>query len=132
MCLFVPHTATPDPFVSSPTLFELSAQQRDANPPWFSLAFNVTPAPPTFVTCQNDGNQVDVVYLSREVGAGVYQTEGATVVSATETEVTVTVVTREAGGYQCNVSVFRSSGDMLSNAVSMPLIISGLCISFCL
>ena len=63
-------------------------------------------APPTFVTCQVDGTPLDVVDLSREVTAGKYN---PFITTSPATDVNVTLRTRQAGNYQCNVSVFRAS-----------------------
>ena len=119
------HTAIPNPLISSPTIFELMTQPKDTNPPWFSLTFNVTSAPPTYVTCQKNGSYVEFAALFREVTSSVYQTEGATIVSVVETVVTVFIGTRQPGVYSCAVSVFRSSGDLLNNVTSPEIVTSG-------
>ena len=98
--------AVPNPIIGSPPVFNLPTQSRDTNPPQFTLSFNVMVAPPTYVSCQVDGISVDVAALSREVTAGQYLPSNTT---SPVTDVTVTLRTRQAGEYQCTVSVFRAS-----------------------
>ena len=68
---------------------------------------------------------MDVAVLSREVTAGEYNLPFASPV----TNVTVTLITRQDGNYQCTVSVFRASmtdiTDALTNATTSPISISG-------
>ena len=114
-------------FAVSEVLFNLTTSERDADLPEFTLAFNVSVVPPTYVTCQVDSTPVNVTDLSREVTARLYITdEDPTDEDPTDpvTSVTVTLRTREAGNYQCNVSVFRASGDNLTKA-TLPISISG-------
>ena len=99
-------TATPNPVISSSLLFNLPNQSRDTDPPEFTLSFSVMVAPPTNVTCQVGNTPVDVAVLSRKVTSGQYLPPSTT---SPVTSVTVTLRTRQAGNYQCNVSVFRSS-----------------------
>ena len=101
-----------------------STKPRDANPPEFTLSFNVIIAPPTYVTCQVDNTPVDVVDLSREVTAGLYIPSGAGATSPM-TSVNVTLRTREAGDYQCTVSVFRASGENLNDVNTSSISVSG-------
>ena len=72
---------------------------RNANPPVFTLTFNVSNGPPTDVTCTDGSNPVDIASgdLSRVV---VNRT-------ASVTQVTVTLRMRQAGIYQCTVSNAR-------------------------
>ena len=72
---------------------------RDANPPVFTLSFNVSDGPPTDVTCTDGTNPltIDSSDLSRVVVNG----------RQSVTQVTVTVRMRQAGIYQCNVSNAR-------------------------
>ena len=86
---------------------------KSTDPPELILSFNVYVAPPTYVMCQVDGTTMDVSSLSREVTAGEYLPPNTT---SPVTNVTVILRTRQAGNYQCNVSVFRSSGENLINA----------------
>ena len=72
---------------------------RDANPPVFTLTFNVSDGPPTDVTCTNGSNPFTIASsdLSRVVvnGPGFI------------TQVTVTVRMSLASIYQCTVSNVR-------------------------
>ena len=72
---------------------------RNANPPVFTLTFNVSDGPPTDVTCTDGNNPVDIASgdLSRVVVNG----------TASVTQVTVTLRMRQAGIYQCTVSNAR-------------------------
>ena len=92
------------------------------DPPELILSFDVVVAPPTFVTCQVDSTPVDVAVLSCEVTAGQYLPPNTT---SPLTNVTVTLRTRQAGSYQCTVSVYRASGSELKNATTSPINISG-------
>ena len=114
-------TATPNLKVTELTLL-LSTKPRDADPPAFTLSFNVTVAPPTNVTCQVDGTPVDVADLSREVISAQYLPPNT---ASPKTSVTVTLRTRQAGNYQCTVSVFRASGNNLVSDATSPISISG-------
>ena len=102
-----------------------STKPRDTDPPELILSFNVSVAPPTYVTCQVDSTPVDVAVLSREVIAGEYLPPSTT---SPVTNVTVTLRTRQAGNYQCTVSVFRASGSNLTNTSALPINISGMTI----
>ena len=79
-------------------------------------------APPTYVTCQVGITPVDVAVLSREVTAGEYLPPST---ASPVTDVTVTLRTRQAGDYQCTVSVFRSSGSNLTDATSNSMPVTG-------
>ena len=72
---------------------------RDANPPVFTLTFNVSDGPPTDVNCTNGNNPLTIASsdLSRVVVNG----------PGSVTQVTVTVKMRQAGTYQCTVSNVR-------------------------
>ena len=73
---------------------------RDANPPVFTLSFNVSDGPPTNVTCTTDGTNpltIDSSDLFRVIVNGPQSV----------TKVTVTVRMRQAGIYQCTVSNAR-------------------------
>ena len=79
-------------------------------------------APPTYVTCQVDGNPVDVVDLFREVHASEYNPSST---ASPVTDVTVTLRTRQPGNYQCTVSVYRASGSNLVDVTSAPVPVTG-------
>ena len=115
------HAAIPDPVVMEISSIP-STKQRDTDPPEVILSFTVSVAPPTYVTCQVGSTPVDVADLSREVTAGQYLPPNTT---SPVTNVTVTLRTRQAGNYQCTVSVFRASGNDLANATTSPISISG-------
>ena len=72
---------------------------RNANPPVFTLTFNVSDGPPTDVNCTDGSNPIALTSgdLSRVVVNGI----------ASVTQVTVTVRMRKAGIYQCTVSNAR-------------------------
>ena len=69
---------------------------RDANPPVFTLYFNVTDTPPTTVTCSVNGNTFNIpeenLYRVPEMTA-----------DSVRVGVTVTIRRREAGEYTCTV-----------------------------
>ena len=99
-----------------------STMPRHTDPPEVILSFNVLVAPPTYVTCQVGNTPVDIAVLSREVTAGEYQPSNNTL---PVTNVTVALRTRQAGNYQCTVSVYRGSGDNLTDATTSPISILG-------
>ena len=72
---------------------------RDANPPVFTFAFNVSNGPPTDVICTDGSNPLTVAFsdLSRVVANG----------TGSVTQLSVTVRMRQAGTYQCTVSNAR-------------------------
>ena len=72
---------------------------RHANPPIFTLTFNVTNGPPTDITCTDGSNPFTIASgdLSRVVVNG----------TGSVTQVTVTVRMRQACTYQCTVSNVR-------------------------
>ena len=111
----LPITAVPNPIIESPPVFNLPSQSRDTDPPYFTLSFNIMVAPPTYVTCQADGISVGVADVSREVTAGEYLPPSTT---SPVTNVSVTLRTRQAGNYQCTVSVFRASMEGTTNALT--------------
>ena len=118
------HTATPNPALSEVS-FIPSTNRRDADSPEITLSFNVSIAPPTYVTCQVDSTTVDIAVLSREVIAGEYLPTYLCSASPV-TNVTVALRTRQAGSYRCTVLVFRASGNDLTNATTSPISISGV------
>ena len=79
-------------------------------------------APPTYVTCEVENTPVDVAVLSRKVTAGLYDPPST---AAPVTHVDVTMRTRQAGNYQCTVSVFRASGNNLTDSTTSPISVSG-------
>ena len=86
----------------------------DADPPVFTLSFNSSNGPPTMVTCTRDSQTLNtsLYTVSREVLQTQYVQNGdVDSVNASEsdmpdvTRVTVTVRGREAGEYECTVTV---------------------------
>ena len=98
---------------------------RDANPPVFTLTFNVSNGPPTDVNCTDGSNPFTIASgdLSRVVVNG----------PGSVTQVTVTVRMRQAGTYQCTVSNARvtngpspgKSGPTATNSSSTSQPITG-------
>ena len=89
---------------------------RDANPPVFTLTFNVSDGPPTDVICTDGRNSFTIARgdLSRLVVNG----------PESVTQVTVTVRMRHAGTYQCTVSnegVYAISRAQPSISTSQPI-----------
>ena len=92
---------------------------KDANPPVFTLSFNVSDGPPTDVTCTDGTNSltIDSSDLSRVIVNGPQSI----------TQVTVTVRMRLAGIYQCTISNARVSNGTIngitaiSNSSSLPV-----------
>ena len=96
---------------------------RDANPPVFTLTFNVSDGPPTDVNCTDGSNPFTIASgdLSRVVVNG----------TGSITQVTVTVRMRQAGTYQCTVSNARVTNGPIpgqtgpiatsSNSTSQPI-----------
>ena len=83
---------------------------RDANPPVFTLTFNVSDGPPTDVTCTDGRNPFTIASsdLSRVVVNG----------TSSITQVTVTVRMRQAGIYQCNVSNARVANGTIGSVTA--------------
>ena len=84
---------------------------RDANPPVFTLSFNVSDGPPTNVTCIDGTNPltIDSSDLSRVIVNGPQSV----------TQVTVTVRMRQAGIYQCTVSNARVTDGTINGITAM-------------
>ena len=84
---------------------------RDANPPVFTLSFNVSDGPPTDVTCTDGTNPltIDSSDLSRVIVNGPQSV----------TQVTVTVRMRQAGIYQCTVSNARVTDGTINDITAM-------------
>ena len=114
------HTA-PNATVSEIS-FSPSPKPKDTEPPEIILSFSVSVAPPTYVFCEVNNTTVDVTVLSREVTAGEYLPPNTT---SPVTNVNVTLRTRQAGNYQCTVSVFRASGNNLNDVTTSPISILG-------
>lgn len=74
---------------------------RHANPPVFTLSFNVSFGPPTMVNCIVDGNDLNITLgdVAREVKRIPYNGT----VLPDMTEVRVTIRQRQAGAYNCTV-----------------------------
>ena len=123
--LSFPHTtaAVPNPVVTNLSYIP-STKPRDTDPPELILSFIVMVVPPTYVTCQVGSTPVDVAVLSHEVTAGLYDPPST---ASPLTNVNVTLRTRQAGNYQCTVSVFRASGNHLTDSTTSPISISGTC-----
>ena len=116
------YAAVPN-LVVSEISFIPSTKPRDNNPPEVILSFSVMVAPPTHITCQVGSTPVGVAVLSRQVTAGEYQPPST---ASPVTNVNVTLRTRQAGNYQCTVSVFRASGSNLIDDTTSPITISGV------
>ena len=108
---FLIDTAGPD--VDTNMQFSLISS-RDADPPVFTLSFNSSNGPPTVVECTRDSQALNtsLYTISREVLQTQYVQNGDVgSVNASEpempdvTRVTVTVREREAGEYECTVTV---------------------------
>ena len=72
---------------------------RDANPPVFTLTFNVSDGPPTDVTCTDGSNPFTIA--SGDLSHVIVNGPGSV------TQVTVTVRIRQAGTYHCTLSNTR-------------------------
>ena len=93
---------------------------RDANPPVFTLTFNVSDEPHTNVTCTDGSNPFTIASgdLSRVIVNG----------TGSVTQVTVTMRMRQTGTYQCIVSNARVDAGTIysvtatsSNSTSQPI-----------
>ena len=84
---------------------------RDADPPVFTLSFNVSDGPPTDVTCTDGTNPltIDSSDLSRLI---VNRLQSVT-------QVTVTVRMRQAGIYQCTVSNARVANGTINGITAI-------------
>ena len=104
-------TASPNPNIEPASVnFYPPVYSRDRDPPEFTLSFAVTNAPPTNVTCAHASVDVELSSLSRRVLEGQYiVNENGTVEQTVKIEINVTLETRQAGDYQCTVSVFRAN-----------------------
>ena len=95
--------------------FSLLSTSRLATPPVFSLSFNVSDGPPTFVDCTVNGVNIFPLFpkLSRVIVNG---TESIT-------RVTITNLT-EAGNYQCTVFNARVIAGTIGGATGVTAISS--------
>ena len=121
-------TAVSSTVISPGVIFKLKTNHRDADPPEFTLSFDVRVTPPTYVTCEVDNTPVDVTDLSRQVTSGEYNPPST---DSPVISVTVTMRTRQAGNYQCIVSVFRASGSNLTDVSTSPISVSGKITVYC-
>ena len=101
--------------VDGNTEFLLTSTTRDADPPVFTLSFNVTTGSPLAVICTvgNSTFNIEGTDLRREV------------INATDpiqVSVTATLRTREPGSYLCQVG----GAPELTRAYTIPLIITGM------
>lgn len=110
-------TALPNPNIRSAVNLYKTYEQRDDYLSTFILNFDVTNAPPTYITCQVGNTSLDVTELSRQVIDAGYP--------PSLVEVNITLRTKKAGNYQCSIFVFRASGELLANVTTPPLAISG-------
>ena len=90
---------------------------RDANPPVFTLTFNISDGPPTDINCTDGSNPFTIANgdLSRVVVDG----------PESVTQVTVTVRMRQAGTYQCAVFNARVPNDTIDNVIATNSSITG-------
>ena len=88
---------TAGPVVNSSVQFSLISS-RDADPPQFTLSFNVSNAPATTVNCSVNDVPIENMSVSRDILDGE---------PPTLTEVTVTIRQRSAGVCNCTVSNAR-------------------------
>ena len=103
------------PVVSSPVQFSLISS-RDADPPQFTLSFNVSNAPATTVNCSVNDEPIENMSVSRDILDGE---------PPTLTEVTVTIRQRSAGVYNCTVSNARVEDHSL-NITAYPGVVTGI------
>ena len=104
-----------NPAVDGNTEFLLTSATRDADPPVFTLSFNVTTGSPSNVICTVGNSTFDIegTDLRREVISAI---------DPIRVSVTVTLRTREPGSYKCQV--IGAPG--LAHADTIPLIITGM------
>ena len=101
---------------------------RDVDPPVFTLSFNSSNGPPTMVTCTRESQALNtsLYTVSREVLQTQYVQNGEVdSVNASEpdmpdvTRVTVTVREREAGEYECTVTVMGRDDNTPTQVVTL-------------
>ena len=104
-----------NPAIERNTDFSLNSTTRDADPPVFTLSFNVTKRPPTNVSCTVSGNQfnIDDEDLKRIV---------IDALDPLRVLVIVTVRMRKSGIYQCTVTTGVA---VLADAMSMSVTLTG-------
>ena len=76
------------------TTFSFISTTRDANPPVFTLSFNVTTRPPTIVTCSVNGTLF-------EIADGDLKREVIKSIDPIQVLVTITFRMRQSGTYEC-------------------------------
>ena len=108
MCYIIYHSIIDGPDTDSTMQFSLLSPSRLATPPVFSLSFNVSDGPPTFVSCTVNGNGISTE-LSRVIVDG----------TGSITRVTVTIRLREAGNYQCTVSNERVTAGTINGVTAV-------------
>ena len=86
------------PVVNSSSVQFSLISSRDADPPQFTISFNVSNAPATTVNCSINDEHIENMSVSRDILDGE---------PPTLTEVTVTIRQRSAGVYNCTVSNAR-------------------------
>ena len=89
---------------------------RDADPPVFTLTFDVDRRPPTDVTCDEDGMMFNIPNEDLNREARVSE-------DPISVQVIVTVRMRQEGTYQCTVSNDATNGN---TAVSQPITVTGV------
>ena len=104
------------PAIDENTQFFLISTTRDADPPVFTLSFNVTTRPPLTVSCTVGNSTFDIegTDLRREV---------INAIDPIQVSVTATLRTRESGSCQCEVSTRVPE---LFHADTVPLNITGI------
>ena len=104
------------PAIGKSTDFSLISTTRDADPPVFTLSFNVTKRPPTNVSCTVNGSQFNIdddEDLKRNV---------IDAIDPLQVLVIVTVRMRKPGIYQCTVTTGVA---VLNDATSMSVSVTG-------
>ena len=104
-----------NPAIGKSTDFSLISTTRDADPPVFTLSFNVTKRPPTNVSCTVNGSQfnIDDEDLKRNV---------IDAIDPLQVLVIVTVRMRKPGIYQCTVTTGVAG---LTDVMSMSVTVTG-------
>ena len=97
--------------------FSLLSTSRQADPPVFSLSFNVSNGPPTTVSCT-----VNEVNIHGELSIFRVIVDGPESI----TRVTVTVRLRKAGNYQCTVSNERVADGTIGSVTAVSSSTSSL------
>ena len=100
--------------IARQTNFTLVSTSRDADPPVFSLNFEVENRPPTDVSCTLQMSAISYDDLSREVLVSE---------DTVSVNVTVTFGMRQGGSYQCTVSNDAPNGN---SATSQAITVTGV------